>query len=258
MRIRSWIGKAAIVLPAVAGGFAQAGEQPCSETAFERAGAYLKIDDFRPQSDDGVVVAAACKRWSGKDGLTLAAFAYGGAPDDVKYMAIFVFDDKRGKVVAAYRHAIDEGATMLGDGDARLDTAAYDLAPGVRAFGIDVGNDYVPHCAEGGAGPSRTLYVLQGRELRPVMKDMPTSAWRFDSKGSTTCSSDPAPVVNYTLTIAVDKAVTHGYADLVVTALGRRDDGKKTGRAPFRYRMRYDGKQYPVDMMMGEFSVWQA
>jgi hypothetical protein len=89
------------------------------------------------------------------------------------------------------------------------------------------------------------------------MKDMPTSAWRFDSKGSTTCSSDPAPVVNYTLTIAVDKAVTHGYADLVVTALGRRDDGKKTGRAPFRYRMRYDGKQYPVDMMMGEFSVWQ-
>jgi len=42
-----------------------------------------------------------------------------------------------------------------------------------------------------------------------------------------------------------------------VTALGRRDDGKKTGRAPFRYRMRYDGKQYRVDMMMGEFSVWQ-
>lgn len=97
MSARAWIGKAAIVLPAVAGGFAQAGEQPCSDTAFERVGTYLKIDDFRPQSDGGVVVAAACKRWSGKDGLTLAAFAYGGAPDDVKNMAVFVFDDSEAR-----------------------------------------------------------------------------------------------------------------------------------------------------------------
>jgi hypothetical protein len=89
------------------------------------------------------------------------------------------------------------------------------------------------------------------------MKDMPVSAWRFDSKGSSTCSPDPAPVVNYTLTIAVEKAVTHGYADLLVTAVGRRDDGKKAGRAPFRYRLRYVGKQYPVQMMMAEFSAWQ-
>jgi hypothetical protein len=258
MQVKRRIAIAAIVLSGLAGGCAHAGQQPCNAKTFEQAGAYLDIDDFRPRSDDGVVVAAACKRWPGKDGLLLGAFAYESPRDGVKNLTVMVIADRRGTVVGAYRTTIeDDSATLLGDGSLRLDTAPYDLAPGVRAFGVDVGSDYMPHCVSGGAGPYRTLYVQEGGTLRPVMHAMATSAWHFDDKTASTCDPDPAPAVHYDFTITVDKAVTNGYADLLVTAIGRRDDGKNTGRAPFRYRLRYDGKQYPVDMMMGEFSTWQ-
>jgi hypothetical protein len=249
---------AAFALSGLAAGGAHAGQQPCGAKTFEQAGAYLEIDDFRPRSDDGIVVAAACKHWPGKDGLLLGAFAYESPSDGVQDLAVMVIADRRGTVVGAYRSTIaDDSATRLGDGSLRLDSAAYDLAPGVRAFGVDVGSGYFPHCVSGGDGPYRTLYVLEGGRLRPVLNAMATSTWRFADKTASTCDPDPATVVNYDFTIAVDKAVTNGYADLLVTAIGRRDDGKKTGRAPFRYHLRYDGKQYPVETMMGEFSAWQ-
>lgn len=258
MQVKRRIATAAFVLSGLAGSCAHAGQQPCGAKTFEQVGAYLKVDDFRPRSDDGVVVAAACKRWTGKERFLLGAFAYESPRDGVKNLVVMVISDRRGTVVGAFRSTIEEdSATLLGDGSLRLDTAAYDLAPGVRAFGVDVGSDYIPHCAQGGAGPYRTLYVLEAGRLGSIMNAMATSAWRFDDKTSSTCDPDPAPVVNYDFTITVDKAVTNGYADLLVTAIGRRDDGKKTGRAPFRYRLRYDGKQYPVEMMMGEFSAWQ-
>lgn len=258
MAVKPRIAAAAIVLSGLAGGCAHAGQQPCGAKTFEQAAAYLKIDDFRPRSDDGIVVAAACKRWPGNDGMLLGAFAFESPRDGMKNLAVMVIADRRGTVVGAHRSTIEEdSATLLGDGSLRLDTAAYDLAPGVRAFGVDVGSAYFPHCASGGAGPYRTLYILEGGRLRPVMNAMATSAWRFDDKLASTCDPDPVPVVRYDFTIKVDKAVTNGYADLLITAIGRRDDGKKTGRAPFRYRLRYDGKRYPVDMMMGEFTTWQ-
>jgi hypothetical protein len=261
MRSRQWIGVVAASLLTAAAGAAQAATREphtCAEKTLDQAGAYLKIDDFQLQQNNGIVAAAACKRWPGKDGLMLGAFAYDGKRDGEKNLVIVVIDERKGKVVSAYRTVIEEDdTTRLEQGNLGLDTAAYDLAPGIRAFGVDIGSDYAPHCAQGGGGPERTLYVMEGSKIRPVMKGMTTKAWDFEDKESTTCSPDPAPVVFYVLSLAVDKASTNGYADLLVTAAGRYDDGKRTKREPFRYRMRYDGKQYPADMMMGAFWTWR-
>lgn len=260
MRIGQWMGAAVMGLLVSAAGSAQAEKpaQECSAETLEQAGDYLREENFVLRVDNGVVVAAACKRWPGKNGLVLGVFAYEGKREDVKDLAILVIDEKKGKVLSAHRSMIEEDASMrVEEGSLRLDTAAYDLAPGVRAFGVDVESGYIAHCAQGGAGANRTLYVMDGARLRPVMKDMATTAWRYDDNKSSTCSQEPGDVVNYTLTLSVDKAVTKGYADLLVTAVGRYEDGKRTKRAPFSYRMRYDGKQYPAEVMMGEFWTWR-
>lgn len=259
MQIERWLGPSLIGLLVSAAGNAHAATaQTCSTKAFEQVGAYLRIEDFSYADDGGEVVAAACKRWPGKDGLILGAFAYDGKRDDRKNLIVVAIDERKRKVVSAYRSQIEvDATTRLEQGNLGLDTAAYDLAPGVRAFGVDIGSDYSPHCAQGGGGPERTLYVMEGSRIRPVMKSMTTTAWNFDDKESTSCSPDPAPAVYYVLTLAVDKAVTNGYADLLVTAAPRYEDGKRTRREPFRYRMRYNGKEYPAKMMMGEFWNWR-
>jgi hypothetical protein len=259
MQIEQWIGAAALGLLVSAGGVAQAAQaQTCSAKALEQVGAYLKIEDFSFADDGGEVVAAACKRWPGKQGLMLGAFAYDAKSDEQKNLVVVAIDERKGKVVSAYRSLIEvDATTRLEEGNLGIDTAAYDLAPGVRAFGVDIGSDYSPHCAQGGGGPERTLYVMEGSRLRPVMKGMTTKAWNFDDQESTSCSPDPAPVVYYALTLSVDKTSTNGYADLLVTAVPRHEDGKRTKRDAFRYRMRYDGKAYPANMMMGAFWTWR-
>jgi hypothetical protein len=260
MSIKRWTGATMISLLASMGGAAQAAQQPqtCSAKTLAQVGANLRIEDFGYSNDGGEIVAAACKRWPGRQGLMLGAFAYDAKSDEQKNLVIVAIDERKGKVVSAYRSLIEvDATTRLEQGGLGLDTAAYDLAPGIRAFGVDIGTDYTPHCVQGGGGPERTLYVMEGSKIRPVMKGMTTREWNFEDKESTSCSPDPAPAVYYVLTLAIDKAVTNGYADLLVTAAPRYEDGKRTKREPFRYRMRYDGKQYPAAMMMGEFRTWR-
>ena len=138
----------------------------------------------------------------------------------------------------------EDAAIRIGQGSLRIDTARYDLAPGVRAFGIDVTSQASgPRCAEGGFGPLRTLFVQAGRSLRPVLASVELSSWRLVS-GAACVGPEPEDkqdvvVENAATTISVGTQATHGLADLVLASTidGRAARGR-------RLVLHYDGASY--------------
>lgn len=224
-------------------------EQTCSLDVAEQLGSFLGDIRFRYQGDDRTVVASACKPWPGRESLTIATFAYDTGDEFHKQLVVAIIDQKQGKVVSSYKSTIDEDATMRVDsGTLRIDTARYDLAPGVRAFGVDITSGYIPNCGDGGWGGFRTLFVREGATLRPVLEGLLLSSWHFVEGGSPRCgnNAEEALVETATSTIAVARTVSKGYADLLVTTVTTHDTGKKSKQGPAHVLLRYDGKTYPT------------
>jgi hypothetical protein len=239
---------------AVFTGAACAQEQPC-------------IDEIRAQlvpaaqravgRDDGTGIAAeACKPWPYDPKLTLAVVAYtlGDSDPDVgertlrQVVAILGAD---GRVVARRSDDIGEDAVVAySENSLRLDTARYDLAPGVRAFGVRFAS-----AARGASCPDRhfedelTLYVRDGKALRPVFA---TYLGVHSALEGGLCVSmpDKAIVEHATITLSMGPGRSRGYADIVSTASVERWDG--ADREPrFDRRVqrtfRYDARRYNAD-----------
>lgn len=227
-------------------------EQVCAPEVFAPIGAFLGIADFA-NADSHSIRNRVCKRLPGAQSIMLVAMLYrtgSGAESDANAgLVVAMLDESIGKVASAYTAPIEEDATMRVEGAGLyIDTARYDLAPGVRAFGIDLRSGYLPSCGDGGWGPSRTLLVRDGEKLRPVLT-LTLSSWQFVKGGNSRCSSvDVGETVIETMTssIAVARTVTNGYADLLITTVSKFDDKRKRKpRAPESRLLRYDGKQYP-------------
>ena len=101
----------------------------------------------------------------------------------------------------------------------KIDTADYDLAPGVRTLGVRMNIGYSPRCAEGGESDYLRLFVENGEELELVLKDLPMSLYRITDGIASICSANPAYTIdNVTLSISVLSSTTNGWHDLEVTA----------------------------------------
>ena len=104
----------------------------------------LKVARFTPGPGDlgtdpeGVIVASACKRCPTTRGLTLAAVAWDAGKPDSKALVLALVDEKASPGRRRAPREVDEDAATRRNGSLRLDTAAYELAPGVRAFGLDI------------------------------------------------------------------------------------------------------------------------
>lgn len=231
-------------------------DQACAPEVFEPIGASLGIADFA-NADQHSVHNSVCKRLPGLQSIMLVAMLYHAGPEhgtDAESAAneglvVAMLDENSAKVVSAYTAPIEEDATMRVEGASmQIDTARYDLAPGVRAFGVDLHSGYMPSCADGGLGGSRTLLVRDGEKLRPVLT-LNLSSWQFVQGGNPRCSNvdlGETVVETWTSSIAVAKTVTNGYADLLITTVSEFDDKKRRKpRAPERRLLRYDGKKYP-------------
>lgn len=268
---------ALVLLSVCAGGFARAARAaeatPCDDAVLEAVAAHDGIADLRHAARDddagpGLVVAEDCRIWPHAPDIRLAAFAWVRSAAEVSpgerdlQLVVAMLDDD-GRVLAEIRDDLPEDAvTRIEQGSLRLDTAAYDLAPGVRAIGLGIDSIAPgPSCPEGLADDELRLFVRDGGTLRQVL-----SVYREDwvQVSGSVCNAREASVVESArISVGVEKTRSHGYADLRLIAAVERDEtaaadpaadsaveGPPETRSTTRRASRvlhYDGRQYRPD-----------
>lgn len=226
---------------------------PCADATLKLVSQHLKIkeinfgDNSRTEINNGVI-ANICKRWPSEKSLMIVAFAYASEVEYQKHLVVSLVNTAKNKVAAVYEGLIGEDATLtIGQGSLRLDTARYNLAPDIIVFGLDFSTIYSQGCVEGGIGPYRTLFIREGKKIRPVLDGLTLSTWTF-LKGGPSCASGEREVVIETTgyAITVLNTVSNGFRDLRITATSSVDNGEKSLKRPATYLIKYNGKIYPT------------
>jgi hypothetical protein len=240
----------------------------CGPSVLAPLGRELKVAHFVPSADDfgedpaGVILASSCKRAPDDARLTLAAVGWRTSKEDSKGLAVAIVDEASGAVVALHRDEIEEDAgTRMNNGSLRLDTAPYELAPGVRAFGVDFFSDE-QGCGEGHLGPQRTLYVREGRALRPVLQDLAIAESWYLRGNQPRCVSDQreaetAVLESYDVTIALGAAGRNGWRDLALTVTAHRGDRRPSSLKPLHVRVPYDDDGYSLAAVGKAYDQWR-
>ena len=220
------------------------GGQACTPAQLAPVDVWLTTHPWRiGETNADARVDAACKASPVDKAVVIVAAAYDRGTDYDKNVVVALVEPHGGRLRSVLTGVIEEDAGMrVMQGSLRIDTARYDLAPGVRAFGVDVSSQASgPKCAEGGSGPLRTLLVQDGASLRPVLASVVLSSWRLVSGPA--CPSnerkDDAVIEDTATTISVTPHATRGFADLV---LASTVDGHSMPR--MRAVLRYDGSRY--------------
>jgi hypothetical protein len=240
--------------------------QLCKPGEIDAVATFLNLPTLELKSDEGepsdsILVTAACKVNPATPRQTIIAVAYDTGKKDSKALSIVLLDNVHQRVMADYRGEIAEDPLMsIETGSLWIDTADYALAEGVRAFAVDEISGYRATCGDGGVGPSRYLYVREGKRIQPVLSGLDMSYWEFIRRGVDLCNSQADPdartiIGNTAFSLAVAPTSSHGYRDLLVTAEFSRDDGKPVHNyfnnnpcgLPFDYLLHYDGKRYRTD-----------
>lgn len=214
----------------------------CPDAAVEALGALVK-----PESS---VVTSACKLWSYDRTTTLAALAYDEGVADQKTVIVAALN-KAMKVTAVYKKIVEEGVgDTYGPGSFTLDTAKYDLAPKVRAFGVRF-TSFSPgaNAANSYSTDYLTLFVQDQKSLRPVFTEY--MEYQNALNGLIGFPTGHEFIESGARSISVSRSSTHGYADLIVTDTitydgneeDRPPDVKGEGRME-KQVYRYDGVRY--------------
>jgi hypothetical protein len=241
-------------------------EQLCDARTLAALGRALHVDNFREpalghEADAAAVVAAAaCRAAPAFHGRLIAAAWRSGHEGDL-LLAVAVVD-AGGQVGATFKGNLDSDPNVkIVSGSLWLDTAAYDLAPGVRAFGLDITSGLPHGCAGAGSGARRSLFVGQGRFIRPVLQDLPMSEWTLIQRGRSACTDSGAPDLtiteNFSATLGLAPTSTRGYRDLVVTGSATRDDGHLEERPLLRSVLKWDGRVYSTAEQQRDWTTWR-
>lgn len=206
--------------------------------------------------EENSIRANTCKEWPDDKSKMLAVIAYEPPkyPESTNYELPFhiaMVNASTLKILSHYRGSISEDAvTHVNEYSLQLDTARYFLTKDVRAFGLRVQGNVEPRFSEGGSDDYLSLYVFEGKEIRPVLTGLPMRRWVYEGDipgvyqgipADGTTDNHTTKVTNFTLGIA--QTTSHGFADLLITA-------KTRGRKKIlTHRLRYDGKSYPFEFM---------
>jgi hypothetical protein len=241
-------------------------EQLCDPRSLAVVGRFVNVANFRepalgqPADAGAMVAASACRAAPAYHGRLVAA-AYRSGHEDELLLVIAVID-AAGQVTSSLKANLDgDPAVKIVSGSLWLDTAAYDLAPGVRAFGLDITSGLPHGCAGVGSGARRSLFVSQGRFIRPVLQDLPMSEWALIQRGKSPCTDASAPDLtiteSFSATLGLGPTSTRGYRDLVVTGMATRDDGGVDERPLFRALLKWDGRIYSIDAQQQAWTAWR-
>jgi hypothetical protein len=223
----------------------------------------LHIEDY----DSDFIVSLDTKPWPYKPDLMLTVIAYGDGkgddpcdgpdpgicPGDVKKLIVAVIDQKSGCVVNSYQSQISEGAiTEVGRDSLELDTARYQLAKDIRAFGVRFHNQGRPPSAvDILMNDELTLLIPEGKSLRPVLRRLPMHLNQKNvcplDEGGWTWFWNSAD-----LSIGIENTSTNGFHDLRVMASISNDTcesfaaGSDEPIDPIKEHviLRYDGERY--------------
>lgn len=212
------------------------GDQLCENSVTSLIGKNLGVDNFS-------YIKNACKRWPKDKSITIAAFAYDSGVEYQKSLIVALIDIKKSRVVATYSGVIQQSSGDTVE-NLKIDTARYDLAPGVRAFGVDVMQSLNIRCAIGGSGPYRTLYVQEGKNIRSILADQPMSRWGYYG-GSNPCDDEGTGheyTETDTFTIGMTKEINNGYYNLAINQTTSYSNSDKTKSITWEYY--YDGSKY--------------
>jgi hypothetical protein len=225
---------------------AEAAKQLCDDAVVADIGKYLDVDNFSYPEYNATT-------YSEKDGA-ISAYDYDAGTADEKALFLALINTRTHDVIASYKSSIEEDADMRVDNDSiHIDTARYDLAKGVTAIGLDVSSGYIQHpCEEGGVGAQRTLFVPEGNQLRPVLKNFALSSWQYTQGGNPRCTSPDAPepiIEDIKNHIIISRQSQHGFANLIITQSlsydgGELKEAKHKSSQKAGYELRYDGKIY--------------
>ena len=221
---------------------------------------------------DGDVVDLVCKTHPLYPQRTIVALFHGlkdQRGEHVEYqkgVVVAVIDVRRRRLLNLYRDVVGEDATIrIGAHALQIDTARYDLATNVRAFGVRMNIGYSPRCAEGGWSDFLTLFVEKGKQLKPVLKDLPMSMWRI-TEGSNGCGygNEAFTMDNVGLTLSVAPTSSAGWRDLEVTAHHQLESWNGVADVPAHEqkntqilgKLRWNGKMYSGDYGWVRGHLW--
>lgn len=196
--------------------------------------------------------SAVCKAWPGNPAKHIVALVrpQEGAieTDEVDNydLEVAVVNAQSGEIL---QHVLQKGAitsdAMRFEGIS-LDTANYELARRMRAFGVRTRHSHI-----GGTSSSDetlSLYVPQGKELKVVLSELSMNTSVSDRGGECNEARET------TRTLAIGSTVSRGYAHLVVsekstnqevqTLNGRCEETES--RSSHRYVLPFDGTKYEV------------
>ncbi|NMF88270.1 hypothetical protein [Aromatoleum petrolei] len=222
-------------------------EDECATGVFEILRRDIPISKLSLRSDGSNVVADACKTWPYKPNLVLVAVAYDEGVEYEKSLIVAVIDKKTKRVGSSSKRAIYEDATTeVGERSLRLDTAKYQLANDVRAFGVRFNSAARgASCGEAYWNDELTLLVPEGKDLRPLASlNLYQQRWLEGCPAATSS----ALWEDATLTVGMANARTNGLFDLVITArITVNSMGAATGNLKDRieqHSLHYDGRSY--------------
>jgi len=263
VRLSRWL--LALAYLAAAGAQAQDGEaprDPCSaQTLFALTEAGLL-----PRGEAVPIVSRACRIWPFDPAMELAAVVYPTSRDArmgerTLRLVVAVLDAGDARVLSTYETGLDEDAGfVLPEDGLLLDTARYDLARGVRAFGVVVRNAAPgPSCPDRRANDNLTLLVRDGTQLRPVLTSALDFWARVEGEPCSWARGQRLVTEEARFTIAVEPGSYNGFADLRVQAQVTRmetvtgSDREDTVQRRDSRVLRYDGAAYDTRPLASGF-----
>ncbi|MBC7701130.1 hypothetical protein [Aquabacterium sp.] len=237
--------------------------QDCDVPAVARALQKRLAITFPGEGQSGDVIDLTCQPHPDYKQLTIVVFFHdlkndGGAEVvDQKGFVAAVVDTRRALIKQLYQETLQlNPGIRITDTSLSIDTARYDLAPDVRAFGVRMDIGHSPKCADGGTSRYLTVLVPDGKRLRAVLTRQPLRVWTVAKWNLTAnidaCSIDTVNEADLTLTLGAGSS--HGWRDLTVTARiqsrgpGQQGGGQRPPRNKTVTTLRYDGEHYPGNL----------
>ena len=181
------------------------------------------------------MVAAACRLWPFDKRLLIVAAAYAQDQEQDKNLVVALVDTKDMSVRAAFQGvALEDETWSITQASLRIDTAPYDLAPGVRAFAVDICSDALDAPVRGGVTATRSLFVADGARLRLILDGFVLTTSRKTAAGDAETTSAK---------IALGPHRTNGFADLRITRTTTAAGKARQEHTSFTY----DGTRYGAE-----------